>query len=232
LAEEKSVDRFGVLDDGFVKLVDVMGDQFRILEAARVSTGAPAVKGMEKDQGLINYLWENGHTSPFEHVSFTFQVKAPIFIARQWMRHRTGKYNEMSARYREVPLEFYIPDSFRKQDAKNKQKSFGEHRHSQTFKDQYVAHCWEGLKLYQEMVENGAAREQARMVLPQSMYTEFFFTVDLHNLLKFLEKRFDVGAQAEFREYAFGILQILKSQNGFAYLSKIIKGVEGEKTLL
>ena len=211
-------------NSGSVELIDHIGDQFRILESARVSTGAMAIKGPDKDQKLIKYLWDHGHTSPFEQVSFTFNVKAPIFIARQVMRHRTFKFNEMSGRYREIPNDYYIPKGWRLQDTKNKQGSSGIHHASKEMTVDYITTCNSAIDRYKELLDCGVSREMARMVLPQSMYTEFFMTADLHNLLKFLEKRDHPDAQLEAQELAKAIKEIIFELPNMEYVREAING--------
>lgn len=204
--------RISVLDKGFVKLVDAMGDDLRIVQSARVSFGQGS-KGPERDRKLINYLVRHGHTSPLESVNFTFHVKAPIFIARQWMRHRTWKFNEISARYTELPDEVYYPDWWRAQSKSNKQASDGP-LYDDPLKNTIVTAGYneameKAREAYELLLSHGVAREQARMVLPVSTYTEFYGTVDLHNLLRFLELRIDPGAQWEIRMYALALLDLV-----------------------
>lgn len=185
-----------VLDKGYVKLVDIMGNDWTPVEAARVSYNA-GLKGEEQDTKLMKYLLRNGHTSPFEMVEIMWEVKAPIFVARQWVRHRTANWNEVSARYTEVD-EFYIPDKWRGQDTKNKQGSVGT---AFTEEDYYVT-CLRSLETYRGMLRDGVSREMARMVLPQSMYTKWVWKNDLHNTLRFLKLREDDHAQWEIQQYA------------------------------
>lgn len=197
-----------VLNLGFVELVDMMGDDFAICQAARVSTGSEASKGEEKDRALIRYLYRNKHTSPFEMVELKFHLKMPLFVARQWIRHRMASLNEMSGRYREIPDEFFIPDELRKQDTKNKQGS------AESFSDQDIFNSMldeqEVVKdNYHKYLFEGVSRELARIDLPLSTYTEFFWKIDLHNLLHFLYLRDHPHAQHEIQVYAKAILSIL-----------------------
>lgn len=195
-----------VLDRGFVRLLEVMGDDVSVVQGARVSYGQGS-KGEEKDKKLIRYLYTHRHTSPFELVEFKFHVRCPIFVARQWMRHRTWNYNEYSMRYSPAISDFYMPDSWRMQDDKNKQGSTVplEEGKNKELIEKYRRHCEDAVKLYDELSQNGVAREMARMCIPVSTYTEFYAKIDLNNLLKFLTLRDDPHAQWEIQEYAKAI---------------------------
>jgi thymidylate synthase (FAD) len=206
-----------IIDDkGFVELVDSMGDDLRVVNAARVSFNSESEEFSKKDETLIAYLLQNGHTSPLEHVIFTFLVKVPLFIRSQWMRHRTWSFNEISRRYTSDEMDFYIPKSFRKQSDDNKQASteetidnvvmFGDLIPVEEFMKEHSGYCE---NLYNMLIEQGVSREQARMILPQNMYTKYYATVDLHNLLHFLNIRNHPHAQFEMREYAKRILSIV-----------------------
>jgi len=220
-----------VLNNGFVELIDHMGDQRRILSSARVSTGAQAIKGELKDRKLINYLWEHGHSSPFEQCLFTFVIKCPIAIARQWMRHRTGRYNEESGRYRKLEECFFEPANFRFQDTKNKQGSFGalSGEMDQKAYDIYIASILHSYTAYEQLLKIGVAREQARMVLPLAHMTTFYFNIDLHNLLKFLSKRLPDDAQEEIRVYAVAMLEMIRQLPNYDYLNDIFESIKGRK---
>lgn len=200
-----------VLDKGFVELVDSMGNDMSVVRAARVSynkdTGS---KGEEADKKLVGYLMKHRHTSPFESVAFTFHVKAPLFVFRQWHRHRTWSYSELSARYTEMTDEFYVPDTWRLQDTKNRQGSDGESWEPETWKVGLNHITQLAMSTYQAMLDGGVAREQARMVLPVNLYSRMFATVDLHNLFHFLKLRLDKHAQYEIRVYAEAILEIIE----------------------
>lgn len=195
-----------VLNCGYVTLVDVMGSDQSIVDAARVSVGG---KKKRSDSALIDYLLRHEHMSPFEMVEFKFKVKAPIFVARQWFRHRTASVNEISARYSELPEEYYIPDEFRKQDTVNKQGSRDLHPLSSFAAQLAEDYMHTGHNLYRFFLDKGIAREQARIVLPVSECTEFIWKQDLRNLLHFLELRLDQHAQAEIREFAQAILHLI-----------------------
>lgn len=182
-----------------------MGSDLSIVRAARVSYDAASRAGDDhgSDRRLINYLWKHRHTTPFEAVTFTFEVKAPIFVFRQWHRHRTFSYNELSGRYRELPEEIYMPD-FRAQSKDNKQGSDGVIGEAdalglrEVFADVYRS----AFDAYKVALERGVAREIARSVLPVATYSHMFCTVNLLNLLKFLTLRCDSHAQYEIRVYA------------------------------
>lgn len=205
---------FPVLDHGFVRLVDYLGGDARIVQSARVSYGE-GTKSYREDKGLIDYLLRNQHTSPFEQVSLTFHCKMPIFVARQWVRHRTAKLNEISGRYSVMKDEFYLPDpakiSFQSTD--NKQGR-SETEVPEEVKARVLELLREGQKesyaQYDELIEMGLARELARINLPLSLYTEWYWTMDLHNLFHFLALRLDPHAQYEIREYARVMLDLTR----------------------
>lgn len=206
------MDLIKVLDHGHIRLVESMGNDLSIVRNARVSYDAnPRLDG--SDDKLIRYLWKNQHTSPFEAVVFTFDIKCPIFVARQWHRHRTWSYNEVSARYAELPAEFYVPDveQITTQSASNKQMRTTEQhpnaKHLQTCIDRA---CKNAFDLYKSMIENGCPRELARGVLPMNTYTHYFGTVNLNNLFKFLALRLHSHAQYEIRVYAQAIVELIK----------------------
>lgn len=198
-----------VLDYGFVRLVDVMGDDSSIVQAARVSYGG-GTKTPEEDEKLIKYLMKMRHTSPFEQVEFKFHCKMPIFVARQWVRHRTASINEYSGRYSAIKDEYYIPKNIYRQSTTNKQGSGEEHAASPEMLKDIKNLCEKAFKLYNDMIIVGVAKEQARIILPLNCYTEWYWKIDLHNLLHFLKLRLDITAQYEIREYAKAIETIIK----------------------
>lgn len=215
---EKPADRIDVLDHGFVRLVDSMGGDISVARAARVSYDAAWRAGEDEgsDAKLIRYLWKHAHTTPFEAVTFTFEVKAPIFVLRQWHRHRTWSYNELSARYRELPEEFYVPEveQVGTQSAVNKQ---GRDLATDIPRSQrrteiivYQHHCGESFAMYRHLLSRGWPRELARSVLPVSTYSHMFATVDLLNLFRFLTLRTDAHAQYEIRQYADAMLKLIE----------------------
>jgi len=200
-----------VLDYGFVRVIDYMGNDAAIVQAARVSYG-DGTKTLREDEGLIRYLYRNRHTSPFEMCEIKLHCKMPIFVARQWVRHRTASINEVSARYSVLSEEFYVPEQFKAQDTKNRQGSaeaLGESDNvlMQDWTMESSQACYD---LYTRMLDKGSSRELARMVLPVNFYTEWYWKIDLHNLLHFLTLRCDAHAQAEIRAYADVIAEIVK----------------------
>lgn len=212
---EKILDQsFPVLDKGFVRLVDYLGGDQRIVQSARVSYGE-GTKSYRQDKGLINYLMRNDHTSPFEQVVFTFHVKAPIFVARQWVRHRTARMNEISGRYSVMRDEVYLPaeDSIALQSEDNKQGRKAEPVDSATAEKVRTIlsdNAKATFEAYHELLDMGIAREISRINLPLSVYTEFYWQIDLHNLFHFLQLRLDGHAQAEIRAYAQTMFDIAR----------------------
>mgnify|MGYP001122503515 CR=1 FL=1 len=215
-----------VLDHGFVRLVDHMGSDLSIARNARVSYDAEWRAGEDtgSDSRLINYLYSNGHNTPFEAVTLTFDVKAPIFVFRQWHRHRTQSFNELSARYRELPEEFYIPEPHLvgKQNKDNKQmrdpltpKEYKDLPEEEQDKIQIMLQLMrfcnkQSFDTYKDMIANDMPRELARSVLPVSTYSHMFATVNLHNLFRFLGERLHPHAQYEIRVYAAAILKLIE----------------------
>jgi thymidylate synthase (FAD) len=211
---------FKVLDHGFVRLVDYLGGDKRIVQAARVSYGE-GTKTVRKDRGLINYLMRNRHTSPFEQVILTFHVKLPIFVARQWIRHRTARLNEISGRYSVMKDEFYLPepDAVRKQSKRNKQGRDAELPRDVQERfirliQQEQASLYES---YSAAIEEDVARELARINLPLSLYTEWYWQIDLHNLFHFLNLRLDEHAQYEIRQYGEVMAMMVRKVAPMAY---------------
>ena len=202
-----------VLDggQGWVGLLDHMGDENTITNAARVSFGKMKTVFDEKDEKLLNYLIKNQHLTPFEHVKFQFSIHCPLFVRSQWMRHRAGSYNEISRRYTEVDLEFYLPETYRKQSDNNKQASvqgsmIQDNQKAFDVCFDIVNKCY---SVYENLLKLGVCKEQARGILPQCMMTTFWWTVDLRNLLHFLDLRDDEHAQFEIREYAKAIKKLI-----------------------
>jgi thymidylate synthase (FAD) len=208
-----------VLDHGHVRLVDSMGNDLSIVRNARVSHDAAWRTGEDagKDEKLIKYLYKHNHNTPFESVVLTFEVKAPIFVIRQWHRHRTWSYNEISARYTEVKDEFYVPDPRHvgKQSGINHQSREIEVHYKATEHQKAVTsvmydHNEDSFNIYKALLDSGVPRELARTVLPVATYTTMFGTVNLHNLFRFLHERLDSGAQWEIRQYALALLELIK----------------------
>lgn len=208
-----------VLDHGSCLLVDHMGNDLSVVRSARVSYDAEWRAGIEelKDEKLIHYLMKNRHTTPFEAVTFTFQVKAPIFVFRQWHRHRTWSYNEVSARYAELPEEYYIPEAghIGVQSKSNKQmrtlhEEAGVTEEDRGFINDLQAHSGRGFELYKFHLGKGVPRELARLFLSLNTYSKMFATVDLHNLFHFLRLRLHTHAQHEIRVYAEAMLSLIE----------------------
>ena len=212
----KSIDTAAipVLDQGHVRVVDIMGNDRAVVQAARVSYGR-GTKSISKDRGLIRYLMRHNHTSPFEMCEIKLHIKCPIYVFRQWIRHRTASVNELSGRYSVIEdrKEKTEVDKWRMQSASNKQGSSEQYIDPSLGK---VLACDEaGLhnmmqESYEHRLRHGVAREQARKDLPLSTYTEAYWKIDLHNLLNFLELRLDDGAQYEIRSYARVIADIVQ----------------------
>ena len=209
--------RIDVLDHGFVRLVESMGSDISVVRAARVSYDADWRAGEDEgsDARLIRYLWKNRHTSPFEAVEFQFEVKAPIFVFRQWHRHRTWSFNELSARYRELPEEFYVPwpELVGMQATDNKQGRTldgAELADRQAQVEELRAACEHSFAAYHHLLRAGWPRELARSVLPVNTYSHMFAKVDLHNLLGFLDLRDHSHAQYEIRVYAEAARELAK----------------------
>lgn len=220
-----------LFDDGIgsVDYVTHMGDDLTIVNAARVSFGAEKDDLDEKDIKLINYLMEHNHTSPFEHCSITMRFIVPLFIRSQHHRHRTWAYNEISRRYTSVDMKFYEPKVFRTQHKSNRQASNSNDLINPVLScgsdcnEMVSVHHQMSLDLYNRMIESGVCREQARGVLPQNLYTEYYGTVNLHNLLKFVSLRIHTGAQWEIQQVAKACLRIAKHKFPYATAAFIKK---------
>jgi len=210
-----------VLDHGFIRLVDYMGGDSRIVQSARVSYGK-GTKSVREDEALIDYLMRHQHTSPFEQVVLTFHCKMPIFVARQWIRHRAARVNEISGRYSVMEDEFYLPEetAIQYQNKDNRQgrdpQEVPAHLRQKVLdiltKGQQVAY-----DDYQKMLADDIARELARINLPLSLYTQWYWQIDLHNLFHFLELRMDEHAQWEIRQYANVIADITRTVAPLAF---------------
>lgn len=214
------MEKIDVLDHGFVRLVDSMGSDLSVVRAARVSYDAAWRAGEDtgSDKRLINYLWKNRHTTPFEAVQFTFEIKAPIFVFRQWHRHRTWSYNELSARYRELPEEFYVPRGIdvgvQSTSSKQAREIEGIDSYPTEQRDREVADVRDAMRtqfaIYRRLLASGWPRELARSVLPVATYSHMFASVNLLNLLKFLTLRCDSHAQYEIRVYADAMRELIR----------------------
>ena len=215
------VDLFGD-DVGAVEYISHMGSDLSVVNAARVSFGSEKEEVDEKDIKLINYLMAHNHSSPFEHCTITFRFTVPLFIRSQHHRHRTWAYNEISRRYTSVDIQFYEPNQFRTQHKSNRQASTGDlidpilesnRDGSPTLSSassQISSHHKESMRLFEALLESGVCREQARGILPQNLYTQYYGTVNLHNLLKFVSLRVHEGAQWEIQQVAKACLGIAK----------------------
>jgi len=217
--------RIDLFDDdiGAVEYISHMGSDLSVVNAARVSFGSEKEEVDEKDIKLINYLMEHNHSSPFEHCAITFRFTVPLFIRSQHHRHRTWAYNEISRRYTSVDINFYEPKEFRQQHKSNRQAStddlinpvLNSSYMSLGFENAETAvrmHNSRSLSLYKALVASGVCREQARGVLPQNLYTQYYGTVNLHNLLKFISLRTHSGAQWEIQQVAIACLEIAKGK--------------------
>ena len=196
---------------GWIGLVDQMGTETSIVNAARVSFGKLKNEMDARDAALVRYLIANHHTSPLEHVVFTFLVHCPLFVRSQWHRHRTWSYNEISRRYTQEDLEFYVPEELREQAENDRQASqVAQHIDQAACRQLIDEQNRAALAVYEKLLDAGVCREQARGVLPQNMMTTFWGTVDLGNLIKFLELRDSEHAQYEIRVYAQAIKKLIR----------------------
>ena len=208
---------------GAVEYISHMGSDLSVVNAARVSFGSEKEEVDEKDIKLINYLMEHNHSSPFEHCAVTFRFTVPLFIRSQHHRHRTWAYNEISRRYTAVDISFYEPKKFRQQHRSNRQASTDD-LINPVLNSSYMSlgyenaetavrmHNNKSLSLYKALMDSGVCREQARGVLPQNLYTQYYGTVNLHNLLKFVSLRSHAGAQWEIQQVAEACLKIVEDK--------------------
>jgi thymidylate synthase (FAD) len=212
-----------VLDHGFMRLVESMGTDLSVVRAARVSYDAEwrAGENEKSDNRLISYLMRNRHTTPFEAVEFQFEVKAPIFVFRQWHRHRTQTINELSARYRELPEEFYVPEpkNYGTQSTSNKQVrdlidadgyTAEEWAKFDRWENEQRSHMETSFALYRKHIAEGMPKELARIILPFATYSHMFAKMNLHNLLHFLSLRGHSHAQYEIRQYAEAAMKLIE----------------------
>jgi thymidylate synthase (FAD) len=219
-----------VLDHGFVELIDALGNDLTVVNSARVSFGKRKTELDAGDEKLIKYLAQHKHWSPFRHVQLQFHCKVPEFVARQWYKHVVGiaysegatndhAWNEISLRYVDAgDFDFYTPlEGFRKQSASNKQASTDELIVDATLHQAYIAQSQQSFTLYNQLVEAGVAKEQARGLLPLNLYTEFYWTVSLQALVNFIHLRQHEGAQYEIRCYADALEQLTQLVVPVAY---------------
>lgn len=221
---------YEIFDHGFVELVDCMASDLDVVNAAKVSFAARKTEIDESCVGLINYLMKNKHATPFEHSVFKFRVKAPIFVTREWMRHRWSSFNEMSMRYHIPPvIDYYIPaqNAIRKQVGKPGSYSFEEIDDDETKRlftllmQNVISYADEA---YHRMIKAGVAKEIARCVLPVNQYTEFIWTVNARSLINFISLRNDSNAQYEINEYAVAIENIFAKKMPITYEAFISSG--------
>jgi len=213
---------------GFVRLDGCMADDLSVVNSARVSFAQSSEQLDEKAKGLINFLMKERHGTPFEHNSFRFHVKCPLFVAREWFRHRIGSFNEFSARYSFVEDDFFVP---RKEHVRTQAGKPGAYKfepveeqlaeHTILHIEEVNAYCYEA---YQQLVEKGVAKELARVVLPVGMYTQFYWTVNARALMNFLSLRNDDAAQIDIRLYAKEVEEIFKERMPVTYDSWVNNG--------
>jgi thymidylate synthase (FAD) len=204
---------FKMLDHGFIRVIDYMGNDSSVVQAARVSYGE-GTKKISEDRALIHYLLKNRHDSPFEMCELKVHIKCPFFVARQWMRHRAGHYNETSARYSIVDREYYVPESdqvaYQSKGNKQGRENITEDELSQAFLTKLSLASEAAHASYDYFIEENVAREISRCFLTMNYYTEFYWKVDLRNLMHFIKLRSDIHAQYEIRVYAMQLLEIVK----------------------
>lgn len=207
------------ISDGFVRLDSAMADDFSVINSARVSFAKQSELHTEltgADKGLIKFLMREHHGTPFEHNAFRFHVKCPVFVAREWFRHRIGSFNEFSARYSEVPNEFFVPDESAIRTQVGKPGAYSFEPVSEVLAKSTVEMISsineKAYETYALLVSQGVAKEVARMVLPVSMYTQFYWTVNARALMNFLALRTDPNAQREIREFADAVEKLFAEQ--------------------
>ena len=212
-----------VLDHGFVRLDDAMADDLSVVNGARVSFARHKAEMDDSDAGLIRFLMRERHGTPFEHNSFRFHIRAPIFVAREWFRHRVGSFNEFSMRYAKATDDFYVPepDDVRSQVGKPGAYSFEpvEPGVAETTREEMRTVYEAAFSAYERLVELGVARELARSVLPVGAYTEFYWTVNARALMNFLSLRNSETAQREIRRYAEACETFLAEKMPVTYAS-------------
>jgi thymidylate synthase (FAD) len=217
-----------VLDHGFVRLDDAMADDLSVVNGARVSFARHKEEMDESDEGLIKFLMRDRHGTPFEHNSFRFHIRAPIFVAREWFRHRVGSFNEFSMRYAKATDEFYVPepDDVRTQVGKPGSYSFEEvsPEVAETTREELKAVYESAYHTYERLVGLGVARELARCVLPVGAYTEFYWTVNARALMNFLSLRASENAQREIRRYAEACERFLAEKMPVTYAAFVANG--------
>ena len=206
-----NLNEYKVLDLGLVRLVSFMGGDLAVVQSARVSFGK-GITNDERDKKLLFFLMANRHETPFEHSVFKFHIKCPIFVARQWFRHRMASYNEISGRYSEMKEEFFVPAKLRTQKTRNYKYTDVEEPANTELTAKIKEHFDSAYKLYHELLERGVAKEHARIVLPLSLYTQFYWTINARALMNFLSLRMEEHAQYEIRQFAESINEIFKEK--------------------
>jgi thymidylate synthase (FAD) len=221
-------DTIQVLDHGFVRLDGAMADDLSVVNGARVSFARRKTEMDESDEGLIRFLMRDRHGTPFEHNAFRFHVRCPIFVAREWFRHRVGSFNEFSMRYARATDDFYVPEpeDVRSQVGKPGAYSFEpvSDELAETTRDELRAVYDTAYETYQRLVEQGVARELARAVLPVGAYTEFFWTVNARSLMNFVSLRAAETAQREIRRYADAVETFLGQRMPVTYAAFVENG--------
>ena len=221
-------DTIQVLDHGFVRLDGAMADDLSVVNGARVSFARRKTEMDESDEGLIRFLMRDRHGTPFEHNAFRFHVRCPIFVAREWFRHRVGSFNEFSMRYARATDDFYVPEpeDVRSQVGKPGAYSFEpvSDELAETTREELRAVYDTAYETYQRLVEQGVARELARAVLPVGAYTEFFWTVNARSLMNFVSLRAAETAQREIRRYADAVEAFLAQRMPVTYDAFIANG--------
>jgi thymidylate synthase (FAD) len=217
-----------VLDHGFVRLDDSMADDLSVVNAARVSFARRKEEMDESDHGLIRFLLRERHGTPFEHNSFRFHVRAPLFVAREWFRHRVGSFNEFSMRYARATDDFYVPEpeDVRTQVGKPGSYSFEtvDPELAEATRDELRAVYDEAYATYERLVERGVARELARLVMPVGAYTEFYWTVNARSLMNFVSLRAAETAQREIRRYADACERFLEERMPVTHAAFVAAG--------
>lgn len=217
-----------VLDKGFVKLVDFMGGDSAVVQAARVSFGKGETDS-DRDRKLLHFLLANQHETPFEHSVFKFHIKCPIFVARQWFRHRIASYNEISGRYATMQEEFCLPEKLRTQKTRNYKYDEMPKVDNEVLKGRISAFYQTAYALYEELLQSGVAKEHARIVLPLALYTQFYWSINARALMNFLSLRLDEHAQYEIRLFAEVIAEIFQIQMPWTFEAFHQYKIAGEK---
>jgi thymidylate synthase (FAD) len=221
-------DTIRVLDHGFVRLDDVMASDLSVVNGARVSFARRTEEMSDADAGLIKFLMRERHASPFEHSVFRFHIRCPIFVAREWMRHRWSSFNEFSLRYAKATDDFYVPEP---EDVRSQVGKPGAYTF-ETVEPELAEHTRDALRevyehaysTYVELVEAGVAREVARSVLPVGAYTEFYWTVNARSLMNFVSLRASETAQREIRRYAEAVERFLEQHMPITYAAFVASG--------